>query len=622
MNGIGSALRNRSLKRAFAALLVIVAVDAIANISFAVDQLELRAEITKLLKEHQQIPEYLPGSGIGSQITSILGGHKDYDELYYQALDQYELAIRSLHFANLFLKQNDIKHTRKYINLGRRFFCYSDQLFSDAAKVWRGYIHKADVRVRTVYNVSTFSLKGMGSAYVPPVVIDGFFLAADFILDSCIYGKELAWTRLKENALTTAATTIFTNIPIEQLGGKTLQEVINKGSGHVVGKMGKIVDEIVKNPQTKRAILEALGRIGAEVPKGISESVAQKAWVELTGPQDSVEIKSGPGPFYDTVELVKKGTRLRLLGRKGNWVKVMGTRGGVGYVYGDFTSLVSPQESKPSRGGEMESAGEELQNSNSPSATPESTPSKEAKEKKVSQMLPDLTVSFDIPGGSTYKIGQRNVEIRVTVKKTGGSWAAPDSECIEEPHHGMYVWIDPGATYACVSLYWSDDRVWDAEDQRFWNERAYFHPKCLDIYGSRTYTSTIDMPSEPGTYYIIAVVDPRNKIREANESNNTFVRRIEVKAPSRKPKVWPDLTAFLDTLGGWTYKTGQKNVVFKVTLKNSGGECDNIEHVWVGLYLSKDKVWDDSDELWWPGVLCPCWKWDSSDVNEFRERVL
>ena len=247
----------------------------------------LKAEITSLLKEHQQIPEYLPGSGIGAQITSILGGHKDYDDLYYQALDQYDLAIRSLHFANLFLKQNDIEHARKYINLGRRFFCYSDQLFSDAAKVWRKQINKAVVRVRHVYDISTFALKGIGTAYVPPVVIDGLFLAADFMLDRYIYGEKTARTHLKKGALTTAATTIFTNIPIDQLGGKTLQEAINKGSGHIVGKMGKIVDEIVKNPQTKKAVLEALGRIGTEIPKEAFKSGAKKAWAELRGPQPS-----------------------------------------------------------------------------------------------------------------------------------------------------------------------------------------------------------------------------------------------------------------------------------------------------------------------------------------------
>ena len=238
------------------------------------------------------------------------------------------------------------------------------------------------------------------------------------------------------------------------------------------------------------------------------------------------------------------------------------------------------------------------------------------------QALPDLTISLDMPGGWTYKTGQRNVEIKVTVKKTGGALASPDSECIEEPHHGMSALIDPDATYACASLYWSNDRVWDAEDQWFWDECAYFHPKCLDIYGSRTYTSTIDMPSEPGTYYIIAVVDPRDEIREANESNNTFVRRIEVKAPPRKPKVLPDLTAFLDMPGGWTYKTGQKNVVFKVTLKNSSGECDNIEYVWVGLYLSEDKVWDNSDKHFWGrgSVTRREWSWNKERLRKFKEQ--
>ena len=70
---------------------------------------KLRAEIMEILRDHQYTPEYLPGLGVKNQLLAILGTKK-YDRLYYPALDLRGFGIRSLHFANIFLNQNDPIH--------------------------------------------------------------------------------------------------------------------------------------------------------------------------------------------------------------------------------------------------------------------------------------------------------------------------------------------------------------------------------------------------------------------------------------------------------------------------------------------------------------------------------
>lgn len=140
--------------------------------------------------------------------------------------------------------------------------------------------------------------------------------------------------------------------------------------------------------------------------------------------------------------------------------------------------------------------------------------------------LPDLTISLDMPGGWTYKAGQRNVEIRVTVRKTGGNL--------------LTTFYNP---FIKVALYWSEDKIWDAKDDYCWDYELYSPDLAyLNAHGSKTIISTINIPRlaadawdkmwglglEPGTHYLLAVVDPDNTVRESNESNNVKAYTLHV----------------------------------------------------------------------------------------------
>ena len=130
-------------------------------------------------------------------------------------------------------------------------------------------------------------------------------------------------------------------------------------------------------------------------------------------------------------------------------------------------------------------------------------------------LLPDLTISAAV--NNSYKSGQREVQIPVTVSRTGGS-------IIE-------------GTYVLARLFWSRDRVLDSLDMQLWqSDGSKDFLNALLNGGSRTSmsaTATVNIPTVrgTGTYYIIAFADANKFQSESDETNNTRAFEVRIAAP-------------------------------------------------------------------------------------------
>ena len=81
---------------------------------------------------------------------------------------------------------------------------------------------------------------------------------------------------------------------------------------------------------------EAAAQSGQPVPVVPAEpaSAGKEEWVELSG---YVNVRKAPSQTAETLRIAQKGERLRVIGRKGNWVQVTDpATSKTGWVYSRF----------------------------------------------------------------------------------------------------------------------------------------------------------------------------------------------------------------------------------------------------------------------------------------------
>jgi hypothetical protein len=170
-----------------------------------------------------------------------------------------------------------------------------------------------------------------------------------------------------------------------------------------------------------------------------------------------------------------------------------------------------------------------------------------AETQTASSPLPDLTISAAV--NNSYQSGQREVQIPVTVSRTGGS-------IIE-------------GTYVLARLFWSRDRVWDSGDMQLWERNgSRDFPITLLNGGSRTSlsaTTTVNIPTVrgAGTYSIIAFADANEFQSEIDEANNTKAYEVRIVTPE-----YTLTTAANPSTGGSVTGAGTFGSGTQVTLSN------------------------------------------------------
>jgi len=129
--------------------------------------------------------------------------------------------------------------------------------------------------------------------------------------------------------------------------------------------------------------------------------------------------------------------------------------------------------------------------------------------------LADLTISAQLE--DSYKSGQRQVPVQVTVSLTGGELTEGD--------------------YVSAQLFWSTDTIWDRDqDSVLWQSsrtRPDFLNATLNNSGSNAVAATVNIPtvSSEGTYYIIAVVNADSFHPETDGGNNATAYAVSVINP-------------------------------------------------------------------------------------------
>ena len=144
-----------------------------------------------------------------------------------------------------------------------------------------------------------------------------------------------------------------------------------------------------------------------------------------------------------------------------------------------------------------------------------------------SNTLPDLTSSASV--GCKYTLGQTNVQIPVTVRRSEGSLTS--------------------GTYVHAKLYWSTNDTQDTGDTVLWSSNDStpdFPNSVLNSNGTKTVTATINIPAaSSGTYYIISYADapqpnyPNGYHTESDETNNATAYQVTIPEANQLPSLVP-----------------------------------------------------------------------------------
>jgi hypothetical protein len=167
-----------------------------------------------------------------------------------------------------------------------------------------------------------------------------------------------------------------------------------------------------------------------------------------------------------------------------------------------------------------------------------------------------------------------------------------------------------------VAFYLSKDTLKDAGDhlvgiQKVGSWGGFFSPGTPYSFGTPYYP--VPAGIEEGSYYVLAAVDDSNKYEELNEANNVVVsdNTLEIR------KLYADLIVSMINLNtpGVTIYAGS-NVEFYCEIQNSGEL--RVDTVNVGLFLSRDKLFDGDDTL----VLTKKRVGISNDIGEVSGEIV
>jgi len=178
-----------------------------------------------------------------------------------------------------------------------------------------------------------------------------------------------------------------------------------------------------------------------------------------------------------------------------------------------------------------------------------------------------------------------SIDLRVTSFTASNSGTAGSSISVSD------TVTNGGSTAAGpfdIGIYLSTNDVISTSDTRLMSFRSV---NGLSSGGSSTGSGTATLPGNltPGTYYLGAIADDLNEVRESNESNNVSnVVTITVAAAAAPDLVASSLTAPSSGTAGTSISIGD-------TVTNSGMAAAGAFDV--GIYLSTNNVISTSDTL-------------------------
>ncbi|GAB6274526.1 MAG: hypothetical protein STSR0004_13890 [Peptococcaceae bacterium] len=156
------------------------------------------------------------------------------------------------------------------------------------------------------------------------------------------------------------------------------------------------------------------------------------------------------------------------------------------------------------------------------------------------KLLSDLTVSVEGPAKAT---AGKSVDLKVIVKNNGPGEAPGTAEV--EPHWAYMVDLVLSSDYS-IPVKWAVQPVYQGKTKDDFVEDMLIlggrisNTKSIPSGGQVIYTLPAYIPKKtsPGVYYLGAVADPGNNVKETNENNNIYRHKIEI-LPPEPPVVKP-----------------------------------------------------------------------------------
>lgn len=231
---------------------------------------KINETILKLKKYLNDNPplDYLPNQSLLSFIVSFR--LQAYKELYYSGLKLRGLEADSLAYASQALSRGDLNSACKAVQKAQVYQTVTVETESNAVSVWQNRLDISTAVLRSIYDGSRAAFI-FGLNFTGPhasLVADILIMPLDFAVDSSMYGEDEAIKRSEEKIREVFIHFIIGEVPIPNLGGKSITEFITKGVNHEVGASGlyTLLEQASQNPTFHRELVtklaEVLGHLG------------------------------------------------------------------------------------------------------------------------------------------------------------------------------------------------------------------------------------------------------------------------------------------------------------------------------------------------------------------------
>lgn len=261
--------------------------------------------IPPYLYETKSLPDAV--TTVWTDVTSPIVGQnlrESYDRFYYAALDYHGLANQSLNHARDFYNKGNEQRAKKYIDEADRYIKLMNDSNSAAIEIYNNKIDAAKELAEGIYKGSKASaLYGSHTVLGPwgTKVIEGLFMGTDYAIDRHELGKDEAAKNLLSKALVKA---ILEGVPLHSAGDKTLSEVLTKSTTKTVGssRLYNILDEIIQNPELKKAVMKVLSDSAAYGINKVSEDTINNILSSLK----QINFSSPKKPEFITYDMRQK----------------------------------------------------------------------------------------------------------------------------------------------------------------------------------------------------------------------------------------------------------------------------------------------------------------------------
>lgn len=242
----------------------------------------LKGEVEAILKNLNK-PEYLPskmGVAKGYWVKFWNSAkQKQYDELYYAALDEYSYVVRACHYANKFLAKGDVKIAKKYIEEATEYLRTMNDYVSASYQLYQKGVVGA-------YKNSRFTTEVLAQAAPwSAKIVDGLYLYLDYSMDEAMYGQGTAKRKLIIKGTTKAVAELVFNFPIKELEGKSINKIIREKAAEKIEKwrFSSFLDEVFHNPKFKKDFIKAVSQVGTTSGETISGKTASSILETMMG---------------------------------------------------------------------------------------------------------------------------------------------------------------------------------------------------------------------------------------------------------------------------------------------------------------------------------------------------